>query len=310
MQLFDILESKDSITYLARKEKSCALVLKKWNILEEMASALAIPYKLNISLQKPECTLSDFFGGWILMKIKLSNIAAEQTNRPTCIANKLIISLDKRKNQLFENPAMICAVLLDPRYSSEVIQEEKIRLAKLTLMNLWERHSQFNSKDDSENNNDSSNGTGVDNDTNLLNSYFVRKGLRASALENTSIDESIMTVRINKHRKSADDISEQLDDFLHELAGDFLLVNESTQKFWETKKQIFPELYELAMILYAIPPTQATVERLFSVFGFLYNDWRNQLSQDLLEAMIIITTNGDLFKIINEKDLIEASFAN
>lgn len=298
LQLADLLECKNIVTFFAKSEKQFALLLKKWDVLDELVDVLGIPYKATIALQKPDYTLSDFYGSWILMSMKLK-IRATKENRYTEIASKLLKALEKRKGQLLDNPAMICSVILDPRYSSEIDQPEKVRLAQLTLSNLWQRHmlNIAEAGKHSLNENDPVNQSAdTEDDTNLLNSYFAQKGLRESVLEPT-------TNQICDKSKKTVDIPMLLDKFLNEIAGGFLRCNQSTLKFWETKRDDYPELFELSMILNGIPPTQATVERLFSVFGFLYNSWRNQLTTELLEDMILIITNEDLFKIINKEDL-------
>lgn len=142
----------------------------------------------------------------------------------------------------------------------------------------------------------------VKNDMDLLNSYFSQKGLRQSPLEShESLNNNYGMI------ENDNDIPKLVDKYLEDIAGGFSPCNESIFEIWQKKREQYPELYELSMIIYSIPPTQTTVERLFSIFGFLYNDFRNQLSQDLLEDMILIITNEDLFHSINREDLITAS---
>lgn len=290
------MECKNTVTFFAKREKQFALLLKKWDVLQELVVILAIPYNVTIALQQPEYTLSDFYGKWILMSMKLVKFTKSSTHR-TDIASKLLKTLEKRKGQLLDNPAMICAVILDPRYSSEIDNADKIRLAKLTLSNLWERYN-VNMTDPEQNKPNEYDRVELcnnsDDDVSLLNSYFTQKGLRQSDLE---------PIRNSDASKGNIDIPMLLDKFLTDITGGFLRCDQSVLKFWQNKQNDYPELYELSMILNGIPPTQATVERLFSIFGFLYNNWRNQLSPVLLEDIILIITNEDLFRIINKEDL-------
>lgn len=271
-------------------------MLKKWDVLQELVDVLAIPYNATVALQQPEYTLSDFYGKWILMSMKLVKLT-KATIRHTEIANKLLKTLEKRKGQLLDNPAMICAVILDPRYSSEIDNDEKIRLAKLTLSNLWKRY-EVNMIDSEQNESNGCHQAEIsnhsDDDASLLNAYFAQKGLRQSVLE---------PIPNKDVPKKNIDIPSLLDKFLADITGGFLRCDQSVLKFWQNKQNEYPELYEMSMILNGIPPTQATVERLFSIFGFLYNSWRNQLSPIMLEDMILIITNEDLFRLINKEDL-------
>lgn len=180
MQLTDILASKPSIIFFAKKEKRFALLIKKWNVLEEMAEALAIPYQSTQLLQKADCTLPDFYGSCILMQIKLKLLATNQTQ----IAMKLDHAIEKRKKLLLENPAMICAVILDPRFSSDVINDKNISLAKSTLTDLYERLKHLKGVNDDHTEIDlNANNNKNDKDADLLNLYFIKKGL--SAMEGT-----------------------------------------------------------------------------------------------------------------------------
>lgn len=73
--------------------------------------------------------------------------------------------------------------------------------------------------------------------------------------------------------------------------------------YWESKKFENPRLYEIAMILNAIPPTEVEIERDFSYLEFIYTPRRYKLSPDLLEAILIIHLNSDLFFIIKKEEL-------
>lgn len=48
-------------------------------------------------------------------------------------------TLEKRKEQLFKNPAMVCAIYLDPRFKCQLQNEPILRLVEATLVNQWER---------------------------------------------------------------------------------------------------------------------------------------------------------------------------
>lgn len=57
------------------------------------------------------------------------------------------------------------------------------------------------------------------------------------------------------------------------------------------------------MIIHAIAPTQITVERNFSVIAYVFNARRSNLSQKLLEDILMIVLNGDLFEIVNQESI-------
>lgn len=59
--------------FAAKKNKQCALLLKKWPVLAEFVYILGIPYRATIALQSRELTLSDVFGIWLKMELHLKN---------------------------------------------------------------------------------------------------------------------------------------------------------------------------------------------------------------------------------------------
>lgn len=64
---------------------------------------------------------------------------------------------------------------------------------------------------------------------------------------------------------------------------------------WKARKSTHPELYELAMVVLAAPSTQVPVERAFSALGLVLSDLRAGLSDDVLQDVLLIKLNGDVF---------------
>ena len=62
-------------------------------------------------------------------------------------------------------------------------------------------------------------------------------------------------------------------------------------KYWNDQKFRLPYMFELAMVVLAVPASQASVERLFSSMNFIYSSRRANLSQDNLEDILIIRAN-------------------
>lgn len=73
--------------------------------------------------------------------------------------------------------------------------------------------------------------------------------------------------------------------------------------FWKKNKEAHPEVYEVATIVHSIPPTQSTVERSFSILGYILSCRRTNLSPELLEKILLINLNRDLAEEINRRDL-------
>lgn len=66
---------------------------------------------------------------------------------------------------------------------------------------------------------------------------------------------------------------------------------------------MFLALYEVACIINAIPPSQATVERAFSALKFIFTEHRTKLDQDRLENLLMIKLNADLAESVNQNHI-------
>lgn len=81
---------------------------------------------------------------------------------------------------------------------------------------------------------------------------------------------------------------------------------ESVLEFWrnETKgDSIFHEIGEVAFVIYAISPLEVETERDMSKLGVIFSDRRNQLNEDILEDILLIHLNKDLFYKVKEREL-------
>lgn len=74
---------------------------------------------------------------------------------------------------------------------------------------------------------------------------------------------------------------------------------ENLLHYWESRKDLFPELYTLSNIVHAVPMTQVSVERLFSSMKFILSDLRTNLSHDILDDILIVRSNKEF---LYEKD--------
>ena len=60
---------------------------------------------------------------------------------------------------------------------------------------------------------------------------------------------------------------------------------------WEIVNKFPDSLQEIAFLFLTLPPTQVSVERIFSALKILKSDLRNRLKADLVNAMLFLRTN-------------------
>lgn len=134
------MECKAVIEHYANNgHKQCKLLIHKWQILREIVYILQIPLRATVAVQKHDLTLSDAFGIWTKMQIHLV-ACARKTSYKTSLANHLLDAVIQRKEAIYSNPFMTCAIFLDPRYRNQITSNEtKVEESKRMLVDLWNR---------------------------------------------------------------------------------------------------------------------------------------------------------------------------
>lgn len=84
-----------------------------------------------------------------------------------------------------------------------------------------------------------------------------------------------------------------------------LLPSQSVLEYWEKAKEIYPDLYKLAMVVFSVPPTEVQIERDFSSLDFIFTKRRGSLGYERLEDIMLIYLNKDLFYEVNHAEIVE-----
>lgn len=300
-QIHDIIACKNVIDFYAdvKKDNVFQLLKKKWNILIEMDNILSIPFKATIELQKQSLILSDVFGIWVKMKLHLKAIVSAKKNYQTKLANYLLSALGERYDAHFSNPFMSSALFLDPRYRSQIMNDEcKMNEAKATLMNVWRRLIVLKSAVPtdaaaSEPINVSNTSTSSEPSFEFNSDEEMDKYLKGAAQNQSNVQLQM--------EQAEGDIEMLLDLFDPPLANPKTDVLE----FWENEKEKNESLHTLAMVVFAIPPTEVQIERDFSKLSFVFNKLRCKLTEERLEDIMIINLNSDIFFDVKKEQIIE-----
>lgn len=285
-----MLDCQDAVNFLASQTsnstKCFVLLQKKWAVLKEIVFVLAIPYRATIAMQSKDLTLSDLFGVWLKMELSLRHYS-NKTSLQTNLSKRLLDAMCSRKENIFSNPFMASAIYLDPRFRSQIIfNEEKVNEAKNTLINLWRRMHVIGSKS---NNTSNVSAESLEFDEQIeLDKYLVEN-------RDANITESI------ENNNENDNIEMLIDLF----APGTLSSSESVIDYWESIKQDNAQLYKLAMVVFAIPPTEVQIERDFSKLDYVFNDRRCKLAHERLEDIMIINLNPDLFYVVKHEEIAE-----
>lgn len=248
----------------------------EWSEVENIVRVLKLPYILTEQLQAVQLTLSDVFGYWITMEIKL-----QKENH--LLAGLLLKHLRPRREKILDHQAMSAAVYLDPRFN-RLLSLEKRNEAVNFLQNFWIRLTSFQGQNESavididvdDEAGDSSNDDNIDEDLLAL--------VRSS-------DERISPPSGSASAKEKC-IKSQLIKFFETETFENVQKSKGIQGYWcSAIRHEYDALHALSRVLLSVPATQVSVERAFSAIRIVLNDYRTSMSDESLENILLVRLN-------------------
>lgn len=244
----------------------------EWEHVKELILTLQPLNKYVKMLQAENITLSDFFGFWTSLRIKVSKNDDE-------LSKNLLSEMNFYHARLIENPALAAAVFMDPRYQRALKGDQEIAIYFLTSLHRKIRDNEMFGFEEPETLN-TINQSSENESLEELQTYLNACGSITS--ENTHQNYLNVNNRLQN----------EIIIHLHEFIGIEEPLTTSILEYWEKQKQARPELYKLASVLYAIPPTQSTVERCFSSLPIVMTSRRTKLGVDCLQNILLIRLNN------------------
>lgn len=215
------------------------LILKddEWIEVELIRDILAVFNKYTVLMQSKVCTLSDFFGYWqiLLMKTKKVNHS---------LADKIVEHMENRRETLMNNPMLLGAVFLDPRYQRALSSSQKDESIHF-LKHIYDRILK------------------------IEGSPSVDDSAAQGSTDLTDIEEYLKLFECVNSSTAQKGLSLDIECKLREFNGTKTAGNTNILAFWQSKKDSDPEMYKLAYAVYIVPATQTTVERLVFILSSL-----------------------------------------
>lgn len=292
MQLDGLSNLHDVIKCVAQKstKKRYAefpLLLEKWRELMDLVNVLRFPYQATIKLQRRDLTLSDTYGIWLEIKLRLSKIDNNRSS-PTGLAALLLTKFHGRFEAIFANPAMKAAIFLDPRYRMGIMcNQQHVRDAKEFIMEMHRRLQYL--KD-------------------------IQHGAQAIANENNAADTSDdFNIQAELEQLWTNQVTETdstpnlqcLSDFQSKLDAfdpPHMTIKDSLFEYWYSKDSDL-ELRNVAMAIFSISPCETQCERDFSTLKQILSEHRGNLSTETLENILTINLNKDLYLEVIHKQV-------
>lgn len=276
-QLERLLELKEFCLELAVANVDFRLDDATWNELPHIVGILGLFANNMEYLQKENISLSDVVGVWLELESRLKKME----NCPVAIA--LLERLEFRKSDMSitENEVTLSAMFLDLRYQFILTTEQREK-AKNHLLYLWQKISSKKQVPESE---ETSIIDGQQNMENDDNENALEQIMRELESSNANVGEPGPNL-------TNQSIVQEMDKFI--AMGRAKATDDMIDR-WQSDKFNFPILYELAMTVMAVAPTEVSVERNFSALDFILTKRRNRLTDENLQMILFIKLNQQLF---------------
>lgn len=257
------------------------LLLEKWTELKELVTVLRIPYEATVKLQRKDLTLSDTYGAWLEIRLRLNKITNQGT---TAIAQALLEKFNGRFNVIYNNPAMKAAIFLDPRFRLSITRNEQYMAeAKEFILEMSRRLNYLKNMQCTTESVTNENASDSFDDFNVqaeMNQYWLNQVVESTSNEQWS------------------DIEAAVDAF----DPPNIPIRNSLFEYWESK-DCDPELRDIAMAIFSISPSETQCERDFSHLKRILSDLRGNLLPETLQSILTIKLNEDMYHRVIDKQV-------
>jgi hypothetical protein len=238
----------------------------QWNMIIELCKVLAPVATLTSQLQAQGLNIPDFVFLYKKAETKLQLLG-------TNLSKSLMSHLNLRKPQMFDTDLMNAATFLDKRFAIS-LSDRQLEDAKKFIALVSRK---FNKNLDSSAVNDELPGeSSQDCDIAYMN-------------EMMNHIESVKSIDMTSVEPSLDSEIRRYTNIPR------LPITESSSsdvfKFWNEHSSDFPKLAQIALAIFSIPLTEVDVERLFSNLKFILDNHRTALTDEILNAIMLIRMN-------------------
>lgn len=265
-----IYEYTDTLSKLDKKEQKNWIKINnlsgdEWCIIGKIVEVFESTYILTKQLQKTKCTLSDFYGSWLRMEMAINRclttplyVDGEVFDLP----RKMIEALNSYRDRLLNNPMLLAAVFLDPRFSNYL----KAPLKTLAIGKLLKLYEEIRKRE-----------------------------INVNDLEEDDLDCYLASQNCDNNPSGSSKLHALLEQFTQQTPEKSKI---DVLEYWNQNKTAKPELYLLSRVVFCVAPTQAATERSNSCLSFVFSKYRGNLGQNVLEDILVIRPNADLFDLI------------
>ncbi|XP_073429431.1 uncharacterized protein [Dendrobates tinctorius] len=251
-----------------------ALNESQWNQVTELEKLLEHPFTVTKKLQTEDLTPGIFLKEWKNLMFRLSQ-------RGGLIASGIATSMKRREELLLQNNILLAAVYVDPMHRI-LLDDQQLSKGKEALFEIAVRMKGLqNSQEEQE-----------------------EFGRPATSSPSSSTDEEFNFEKYLDHKDRAkcsriEEESSPSRNTASTFQQNFSCALKEIEKFDRSSKitvqqaiPLYPDIVrDVARVVTALPPTQVSVERLFSALKIIRSDLRASMKEDLTEAILFLRTN-------------------
>lgn len=198
------------------------------------------------------------------------------------IASGIISLMQRRETNLLDNDILLGSIYVDPKHRF-LLNDEQIKKAKEALYDLSIKLKLFLEKS-------------LVNPSQSAEADIATEFLSSSSNDESDFDKYLDNIEKAKIKQIKTTEQGLVDSKLIKYKEDFNAALKEIEKYERSCKiplleliKIYPDIIkEVALLVTALPPTQVSVERLFSTLKFIKSDLRASIKEDLAEAILFL----------------------
>ena len=272
-----ILELKSILSDMANHDLTMSNV--QWDQVKSLKELLYYPYIVTKKLQCSNLTPGSFIKEWNMLIFRMTQIGG-------LIAEEIKDSMVRREAFLLDNDILLAAIYVDPLYRVSLNDSQLIK-AKIALFNVAVRMNGLDKE--------------IENPVQEDDSMASPTAMSLSSGSSEDEYEIFLDVkeRSNKRQKCDIEKTRGLPSKINKFKQDFYAALTEVENFDRTSKLTvinaiprYPEIVQqAATAVTGLPPTQVSVERLFSALRIIKSHLRGKLKEDLIDAILFLRTN-------------------
>ncbi|KAM5125247.1 LOW QUALITY PROTEIN: uncharacterized protein ACMZJ9_022334 [Mantella aurantiaca] len=265
-----LLELKDK----EMDNENLALTESQWTQTKELENLLSHPFNVTKRLQCDDLTPGKFLLEW-------KSLLYRPNQNGGLIAEGIASSMRKRESLLLENELLLAAIYVDPM-SRLLLNSEQTATGKKALYDVAVRmkglRPEIPLQDEVLLSNSGDSGSSSSNEELDFNSFLDKMEVSKGKRRRISVTAPV-NVQIKKFQQEFYEALKEVEKY-----------DRSSKLTIEEVILVYPEIVtDVARIVTAMPPTQVSVERLFSALKIM-SDLRASMKENLAEAILFLRT--------------------